>query len=181
VSPYHRVSAARPLNTALGGTGECMNSREYFGVGASLLGIYTLIQGIATLPGVAAAYEVSSAGGASSPAIYTLAVASESVLLVVVGSVLIYRYRGGISSASLSHFSTQAALSVGLSLLGVYFVISGMAGVLANVGQALLVHSSWQFRFSPIASGVLYAFAGVALTLRASFVAARLVPAAPSN
>jgi uncharacterized membrane protein len=158
-----------------------MNSREYFGVGASLLGIYTLIEGIATLPGVAAAYEVSSAGGASSPAVYTLAVALQSVLLVVLGSLLLYRYRGSISSVSQSHFSTQPALSVGLSLLGIYFVISGMVGVLANAGQALLVQSSWQSRFSAIASGVLYAVAGVALALRASLVAARLVPSAPSN
>lgn len=158
-----------------------MNSREYFGVGASLLGIYTLIQGFASLPLVAAAYGVSSAGGTTSPIIYTLSVALQSVFWIVAGLLLVYRYRGSISTSPLSHLSTQAALSVGLALLGIYFSVSGTVVALANVGQVLLVQSSWELRFSSIASGVLDAVAGVLLTLRAPFVANRLVPLVPSN
>lgn len=159
-----------------------MNPREFFGVGASLLGIYILVQGIVTLPGVAAAYGVAPATGTFSPVVYALSVASESVLLVILGGLLFYRYRSNISSTGPSHFSISASLFVGASLLGIYFMVSGAVALIANVGQAMFVQSTWQFRFSQITTGVLYVIAGAALALRASSLADKLAPKEmPSN
>ena len=95
-----------------------MNSRECFAVGACLLGVYTVIEGLATLPQATIAYEMTSTGDARASALVSLAVVAQSALLIAIGSILVYRYRGRISSAPLSSVSTQAVLSVGLCLLG---------------------------------------------------------------
>lgn len=170
-----RQKAAAQVTPNVGPSKGDMSARELYIVGARLLGLYLMALGIATVPGIGAAYEAATNSNSPHPGQYAVAAGLQAALFIIVGAILLLRYRlaagGGPVEAS-----PEPALRVGIQLLGVYFAVSGVISMIGAVGETLVIASSWSFHFSQIAPSLLYAIVGLFLALRASFVVGLLQP-----
>ncbi len=154
-----------------------MSAQYLFIVGARLLGIYFVVSGVTSLPGIGTAYVAAMGTSPSNAGLYTLAVASQLVLLILFGSLLLVRFRHMPSEAVAEPHTFDGLLRVGTQLLGLCFIASGLAGIIGGVGEAFVVHE-WSFRLSHIISSALYAVVGVVFLRQASRLAAFLSPQA---
>jgi len=154
-----------------------MSAQGLFVVGARLLGIFFVVSGVTSLPGIGTAYVAAIGTSPSNAGFYTLAVAVQLILLILFGLLLLVRFRHMPSDAVVEPHTFDGLLKVGTQLLGLCFIASGLAGIIGWVGEAFIVQE-WSFRLSHIISSALYAVVGLVFLRHPSRLAAFLSPQA---
>jgi hypothetical protein len=104
---------------------------------------------------------------------FLLANAGQAIINVLAGITLLIAQRVSGASATVSR---SAALDVGLRLLGVYFLISGVSGSVTRSARAFLAPDFDAARLWPAAGGMVAALAGVALWLAAGMLSRQEPP-----
>lgn len=154
-----------------------MTARSLYFVGARLLGLYLIIEGLISLLSLAETYEAALNSKAANPLAYVLVTGGQSLLLLVAGGILFQRH-------PLPHDSSEGAsrpeefLRVGLQLMGVYFVVAGAIGILHRIGEIVAVTASWTLQLTNIAASLAFACVGLLLVFRTSSIVRAIQAAA---
>jgi len=146
-----------------------MTARSLYFVGARLLGIYLIIEGLISALGLAETYEAALNSKAADPLTYAFVAGGQSLLLLVAGSILFLRHPlPNDSSESTSR--PEEFLRVGIQLMGVYFLVAGAIGILHRIGEIVAVTASWTLQLTNIATSFAFVCVGLLLLFRASSI-----------
>jgi hypothetical protein len=161
-----------------------MNSKEFFSVGARLLGIYFIVIGTATLPPIVESWAHGPVEVDAHAILYTFIAVVHASILIAGGLALLLRYRLTTFESARSPVTEGQFLIVGVQLLGMYFTASGASYVLAQLIAMLLPvaepsgHMTLRL-FEPFTRPAMQAIAGVLLMWKAPQIVALLPRAAP--
>jgi hypothetical protein len=146
-----------------------MTARDLHAIGVRLLSLYFIVTGIASLPGVYAMYKAAAGDDIHSSGQYSIVAASQSILLIVAGVVLL-RLHKAPEGTTASSVSSESVLRLGSQLLGLFFAVDGVVTGIGAIGGTL-VSSDWSFRLDEIMAALLYITAGLFLFFRPAAVA----------
>ena len=150
-----------------------MELRGIYVVGARLLGLYLILRGITSLPQIIVPFEIE---GPLDPVRLAVLAAASLVLLIGIGSFLLYRYPITSGAVMEQALTPEALFLVGVRLLGVYFVVSGLVSLTDELVDAM--HTDFAWPATRFAGAVLYAVVGAFLALRPAVVARAIRAAA---
>ena len=146
-----------------------MTARSLYSVGAKLLGLYLVIEGLVSLLNLAGTYEAAFNSKATDPLAYVLVATVQSVLLLVAGGILFLRNRLPADTSEVAS-RPEELLRVGVQLMGIYFLVAGAVGVLRRVGELFAVTASWTLHLTDIATSLAFACIGLFFIFRVSGV-----------
>lgn len=152
-----------------------MSRDDLFKVGARLLGLYFLTNGVASIPAVVGAYEAALSSKMEHPSVYVASAGFQALALIVASIALLLRNRLKLQSAD-ERKPNGDALLVGIQLLALYFAVSGGIWLVRGTASTLMSEASWIFRVSDIVPAAIETLVGVVMGLRASAVAKFLEP-----
>jgi hypothetical protein len=118
-----------------------MTHSGMFAVGARLLGIYFVIDGLAALPMLGSIYNIPLELQTSRALLYVIGVL-QILIMVAAGLALIYRYRSAMLQDGEKFPATDQPFTAGLQLLGIFFALSGAVHLAASIAMNIASHSS---------------------------------------
>ena len=146
-----------------------MTSLEIYIVGLRLIAVQLVVFGIAVLPSTYMVFDTANRCGNPSALAYGLLSASGPLLMVASGLFLAYRSR--LSSCNAGAVKNGGSFFiVGARLLGLWLAVTGAAGLLSAVTNAVLISSSWPIQADEFASSAVLLGSGWLLFSRPALV-----------
>ena len=146
-----------------------MTIRDLYAIGVRLLALYFVVVGFASLPVIYSAYEAAANSNFPNPGLFSLAPASQSILLVLAG-ILLLRLHKVPEGVAVDPPGAELIFRAGIQLIGVFFAVSGIIGVVSAIGEAIAIPSGWLFRLKDLIPSFLFLVTGLLLVFRAAFV-----------
>ncbi len=147
-----------------------MSARDLYSVGARLLGLYLIINGLVSLLGLGTTYEAAFNSNAAHPLGYAVVAAAQSLLFCIIGFTLFLKNRVLTTAPAAVGPTPAEFLLVGLQLMGVSFATAGLVGTLRAAADIMAVEASFTLHFTDTATSLAYVGIGLFLIFRASKV-----------